>query len=418
MTTRAMLMRDAEGRPLSEGKAGPDRMAGVPFALRTCPYPGSRHHHARPMNLSALRQVSAHWDGVLGAVAYLRELHRQSAGTGISCIADVWRIGHMTSSIAELAFMRTWRPIGDRELPATIAAMYKVTLGVTSTSLKAWSDVAVRFTSPASVDFLIDYAERHGQLIGPDQVCGGSETMIRELLAVVVDGGASGDGGRIATTVVGDEAAFRRFCNATAGLRFLRFALERLDAALRRRLASEVGAELSEAGREALIGDLDPGLPVARFALQPHGAQLAMLGDIVGQLADERFACTAGLGAGARALLDAWTGKPRNRTVSVDAVVAASPLARVLSPSSRDQLARCAAHHVELERIAAPLARALKVAVAETLGVSLADPGARELGLVAFVPIRAGRPSMRHALREVFGIVVDAPDGDVTIAPL
>lgn len=415
MATRTMLMRDAEGRPLGEGKTGPERMSGVVFELRTCPYPGSRHHHARPMNLSALRQVSVHWPGVCGALSYLHGLHRGSAGSSPPCIADVWRVGHMTNAIADFAFMRTWQPVADGELPAAIGALYKVTLGVTSTAYKAWSDGAVRFTTPTSADFVVDYAERHGQLIGPEQVCGGSETMIRELLTIAVEGGPSGAGAREAARVVGDEARFVQFCDATAALRLLRFAIERLDAALRSQLAVEVGAQLFARAQPTFCGGQDPSMRAGLVTLD-RGEQLAALDDLIGQAADPRFSITAELGAGMRALRDRWAGGRGLRSAAVDAVVAASDIVAALSPSARGCVANHLARYLEIERTAAPIVRSLKSMIAATLGIDLAAPIARERGLVSFVPLRPAGPSMRAMLRDELGITVSAPDGDVMVA--
>ena len=415
IATRTMLMRDREGRPLGEAKAGAARMSGVPFELRTCPYPGSRHRHPHPMNLSALKQVSAHWQGVLGALAYLHDQHRRAAGASPPCIVDVWRVGHLTNALADFAFMRTWKPVADGELPATIGALYKVSLGVASTSLGAWAAGAVTFTTPTSVDFLLDHAERHGQLIGPEQVCGGTAAMISELLAVALEGGPPRTGAREAAEVVDDEVRFRRFCDATAALRLLRIAFERLDASLRWQLAAETGSELDADARRALVGELHPEAPLTRFATLDREAQLAVLDDLLAQLADERFPACAGLAAGARALRDGWVREQEVAAVPVAAVVAASGAARALPVAARGRLRRGLARYLWIEQASAALVRELKATVAATLGIDLAAPIARERGLIGFVPARPARPSMRAALRDVFGIAIAAPDGEVTV---
>jgi hypothetical protein len=56
------------------------------------------------------------------------------------------------------------------------------------------------------------------------------------------------------------------------------------------------------------------------------------------------------------------------------------------------------ARYLELEAEHATITALLKRRVAEGLGIALAEPLARERGLVQFVPIREGRPSLRHAL--------------------
>jgi hypothetical protein len=56
--------RDAEGRPIREGRTPPELLAEGEIEYRPCPYTGSRYLNERPMNVSALRQTSAHWDEI------------------------------------------------------------------------------------------------------------------------------------------------------------------------------------------------------------------------------------------------------------------------------------------------------------------------------------------------------------------
>jgi hypothetical protein len=393
ITTRAMLMRDADGRPLSEAKAGADRMAGVPFELRRCGYPGSRHHHAHPMNVSALRQVSAHWEDLLGALAYLHALHVRWAGMPPTRLVDIWRIGHMTSAIAEYAFARARDPICDGALPGAIGAMYKVTLGVTSTCVRIWSDGGCQFSDPSDAKLLAHYAEHHGQLIGPEQVCGGSDAMILELLEIAVRGGPVGRGGALAANIVGDDAAFERFCAATAQLRLLRFVFDRIDATLRAPLAA-----LAEA---AVV---DPVSPAGRFVNLDPAAQLAMIDDALAQLCDPRW-CAERMDDGVRTLRASWLDeKPEHELAE-------------LAPRLQDhtQTIRChAARYLAVERAAAPLVRTLKRSVARSLRITEDSAEAGALGLVAFEPGREGRPGMRQALRQL-GISIEAPGGFIIV---
>ena len=78
--------RDDEGRPLREGRTPPEHRrpeqpgqpaeaeaeAEAEIEYRPCPYPGSRQVAGRPMNVSALRQTSAHWDEITSALGFLR----------------------------------------------------------------------------------------------------------------------------------------------------------------------------------------------------------------------------------------------------------------------------------------------------------------------------------------------------------
>ena len=65
MTLRVVRMveeqfhRDVEGRPIREGRTPPEFLRPSDIEFKQCPYTGSRHLHANPMNVSALRQMSA-----------------------------------------------------------------------------------------------------------------------------------------------------------------------------------------------------------------------------------------------------------------------------------------------------------------------------------------------------------------------
>src|SRR5258708_7631247 len=111
---RTMSMRDEEGRPLGEHKAPPEQRCGAPLELRTCPYAGSRQNHLRPMNVSAMKQMLAHWEEALGGIALLRSMHCAEAKQERLRLIDTWRIGGLTTSLAEFAFLRAWAPFGDR----------------------------------------------------------------------------------------------------------------------------------------------------------------------------------------------------------------------------------------------------------------------------------------------------------------
>jgi hypothetical protein len=356
---RTMLMRDREGRPLGEHKAGAERMQGIATELRTCPYRGSRYHHALPMNVSALRQVTAHWAEVLGGLAYLRDLHHAWAGPATVRLIDVWRVGHLTSCIADFAFARTWNAYGDGELPAPVGALYKVSLGIASTCFRAWLDRAAAFERETTTAFLMEFAEAHGQLIGQDQVCGGSPAMIREMLEIALQGDAGRYPRALATSIVVDEVRFRRFVHATAALKFLRYAFERQDAAMRWDLG---------------LGDeLGAGSVLSSFAVADDATRLAILDELFAAVSDPR--CD---GAALQPLVARIRGRWSLRRVT--------------------EVPAAIARYLELEAEHAALAGLLKQRVAESLGIDLAEPLARERGLVRFVPIREGRPSLRSAL--------------------
>src|SRR6516162_5753052 len=65
---------DVAGRPIGEGRSA--AIQQVPTAMQSCPYAGSRHHHAKPMNVSALRQITPLWHKIVTLLSWLSQRQR------------------------------------------------------------------------------------------------------------------------------------------------------------------------------------------------------------------------------------------------------------------------------------------------------------------------------------------------------
>jgi hypothetical protein len=404
-TRRTMFMRDAEGRPLGEGKVAPEKRSDVQFELRRCPYAGSRHKHPLPMNVSALRQISSHWDEVLRDVAHLRALHRQAAGNGPMLLIDLWRIGNMVSTLVDFAFARTWAPYDDGQLPAGTAALYKAMLGVTSMTTALWSDGVVRFDSPVEAHMLYQNIESRGQFIGAEQVCSGPESMVRELLSQVIEDTPLPVVPTNVHDVIGRPDRHLRLCGNTARYRLLRHAFRRMDGALRSDLAAALGDELEPNERLALTADNEGDPRLAAFLGKDAGQRSAFLDDLGAQIDDARFAGPA-LGAGRR-LRTLWSTPLPPPRPTVAAMLSASPRAGTLTAAASLRLGRHLQRYAEIEQIAGTAVAALKAQIAEDLEVNLGSPEAAALRLHDFTP-EAALPSMRTASAEIFSVDLSA----------
>src|SRR5262249_6257530 len=61
------------------GRVGEGRAAAyqhVQTEMQLCPYAGSRHHHAKPMNVSALRQIIPTWEQIITMLSWLSQRYR------------------------------------------------------------------------------------------------------------------------------------------------------------------------------------------------------------------------------------------------------------------------------------------------------------------------------------------------------
>ena len=193
-------VRDDEGRPLGEMRAS--HRAAVDMTLRPCPYAGTRH--GLPMATASLKQVSKHWDAVLGALASIRG-HYVSRGATLPLSSfDIWRIGKTAESVPAFMLSRADRP--SQLLPATTAALFKSILGINAAlSLRfvKWLLHSGSGPSPATAT-LLEHSETHGWLVGDQRVCAGSEAMMHRVLDVLANGGVAPS--RAAATALPDDA--------------------------------------------------------------------------------------------------------------------------------------------------------------------------------------------------------------------
>jgi hypothetical protein len=174
--------RDAEDRPIREGRTPPEFLRDGDIEYKTCPFSGGRHHHKNPMNASALRQASANWTECLDALAWLRAQHDQLLGVTAPGIWDIWRTSQMGSALPWFYIFR------DENVPGFAAALSKMTLGMGIWAQRMFIDTLTKgFTAPAfTADVIDQLAESSGTLIGETEVCAGSEKMLHKYFDVHV----------------------------------------------------------------------------------------------------------------------------------------------------------------------------------------------------------------------------------------
>src|SRR5215510_11458071 len=79
---RGQSLRDDEGRLLRESRAPAESIRPGEIEYKTCPYRGSRNvSPPMPINISALRQTSAHWEDIVNAVALMRAAYESARGS-------------------------------------------------------------------------------------------------------------------------------------------------------------------------------------------------------------------------------------------------------------------------------------------------------------------------------------------------
>lgn len=77
---------DTLGRPVGEGRAAAFQQ--VKTEMRTCPYAGSRFHHGKPMNVSALQQMPD-WPQVVAVLRWFSQRYRVRTQREITTADDL-----------------------------------------------------------------------------------------------------------------------------------------------------------------------------------------------------------------------------------------------------------------------------------------------------------------------------------------
>jgi hypothetical protein len=179
--------RDDEGRPLREGRTPAEFLRPDDIEYKTCPYPGARLQHAKPMNASALRQTSAHWDEIVDALCVLRAGYANARAYKPD-VMDLWRVSQLGSSLP-------WFYLFKRgSVPAFAAALAKAAQGV-----GMWTQAMLVRTlvggwqpPPFAPESMIEEAEASGTLIGVTEVCSGSDKMIARFCEGYLSGAGAG----------------------------------------------------------------------------------------------------------------------------------------------------------------------------------------------------------------------------------
>jgi hypothetical protein len=186
--------RDDEGRPLGEGTAPAKYLRGVPMEMKTCPYSGTRYHHPLPMNVSALRQVSAHWPSVLGGMAvlserYARYLDRPRAQPSRT---DLWKLTRLGLMLPAYLLRRARRPLRGGQIPAAVAVIYKIMLGLNRIAdvqtLLGFASGLYDQLPPWTPEHIAQFTERNDLFIGRHSVCAGTPQMAEDTFRVMLGG--------------------------------------------------------------------------------------------------------------------------------------------------------------------------------------------------------------------------------------
>ena len=191
----AHMSLDAEGRQVGEANVFPPALRiEVPMRWRTCIYEGTRYQVDRPMNVTALKSMRAHWGQMMAALleiraAYLTRFPEARAG---------WTIGHLERlSVTVLALptyllMRKVNRVANGDLHPALSSLFRVTDGLRMTMHQMLfipiGEPARSPDEPMTSAEIYAYAERNYTFHSEHGVCAGPRVMVEEFFSVLIDG--------------------------------------------------------------------------------------------------------------------------------------------------------------------------------------------------------------------------------------
>ncbi|MGI5230245.1 hypothetical protein [Actinoallomurus sp. CA-142502] len=323
----ARVHADEDGRALGERALPRPLREKVDVTLRRCGYPGSRH--GRPMNVSGLRTVTAHWDVAVRTAIALRRRYLERAGIERLPWVHVWLFGRTLTAVP--AFLVRRSEGRARTVPNEVSALFKPAIGLYMTAERALLGGIDPLAVPTPSEF-IAVTEDSGAFLSEDAACSGPPHLVREWAEAVLNG-AGTDGGGEMTPV--DAEPLLDYGDAISRMELLkvRYFLEtRIQLQRFARSLAPVPGEPGAAPMAAKGFTLDAG------ELEAFARLVAMLGDALGLTAPAR-AATAAEAVTAQA---AWAALFTERQAEVDRTLGRAPARE--SPLAPADLARMAAY--------------------------------------------------------------------------
>lgn len=192
---------DAEGRQVGEANAFPAALRlDVPTKWRTCIYAGTRFQDPKPMNVTALKAMRAHWGPMMAGLLRVRAAYL----TRYPEAARGWTVGHLerlsTAVLALPAYllMRREGRVANGALHPVLSSMFRVTDGLRMTMHQMlfvpYGEPTLSPDAPMTPAEVHAYAERNFAFHSDHGVCAGPKAMVDEFLSVIIDGATPRDG--------------------------------------------------------------------------------------------------------------------------------------------------------------------------------------------------------------------------------
>jgi hypothetical protein len=242
------LARDESGRQIGENTVAlrdPALAELVPTEWRRCPFPGSRHEDPRPMNVTALRHMTADFERTLGAMEALRRRFLVRQGIDTPSLGELYLLARVAAALPAWLLCRPGAAVPNGAIPSWVASLQKLVGGINMPIMSLLLDLGEPFEARTTPERLLSVTEELGLFLTSSGVCSGTPKMVERSLRAFVEGSERSEEVLLAETLGDVDAAI------DYGLHASLIDLCRWACRLRMRLATEAAlATGAGAGRE------------------------------------------------------------------------------------------------------------------------------------------------------------------------
>ena len=197
----AHVFRDADGRHIGEANVFPAAArTEVPTEWRGCPYPGNRYQAEKPINMTALKAMRAHWRQMMGLLLPIRAAYLArfpDAANGWT-VAHVERLAVCVLALPSYMMLRRDAPVADGALHPALSNLFRVTDGLRMVMhhmmfVPLYEPMRAA-DAPVTAGDILAYADRNYLFHSDHGVCAGPRFMIEDFLGVILHGSAPRSG--------------------------------------------------------------------------------------------------------------------------------------------------------------------------------------------------------------------------------
>lgn len=195
------IFLDRDGRHIGEANAFPAAArTDVPTDWRGCPYAGNRYQAEKPMNMTALKAMRAHWRQMMGLLLPIREsyLRRFPDARSGWTVAHVERLAVCVLALPSYMLLRCDDPVANGDLHPALSNLFRVTDGLRMVMhhmlFVPLYEPMHRPDASVTADAILAYADRNFLFHSDTGVCAGPRFMVEDFLGVLLGGDAPRSG--------------------------------------------------------------------------------------------------------------------------------------------------------------------------------------------------------------------------------